>query len=203
MKDLSELFKQLRVPGLTREIFYFLSGFLFLLILNLVVDFNLQNYPNYSYLGGFGTAVAIFTISYFLSRTCKEVGHLVLTLFLNLLRRNKIVNIKKYINNLKSYINKIPVKIGGSIDINHMELDSFIYDSEGINFVVERQVQHAMLVEAFLGFSLLLVILYSPLVLFISVVLLLYSLSCQVNIQSQRVEIAEFFHQVKKKIQNK
>jgi hypothetical protein len=162
MKDfnLLDMLKDFKGNEFLREFYYFMSGFLMILILNLLLKPRLELYPNFKYLGDIGKIVSIIIISYFFSRLCCEIGNILVNTFIFLFVKNKKSVIKEYFDKVKKYINQEPTILAKTSDINHMELHNFIYNNKGICSLYERNIQFLIFEKTFLGFLFLLIIFY-------------------------------------------
>ena len=193
-----DLVKEMKIPGLTREIMYFISGFFLLLIINFLFKPNLLSFPNLAYLQNFGIAVALSTASYFLARGCREIGFLVVIFLIFLCNENKFSKYREYVTDLNDYINGKSVTIDDSRNVNHSELHAFIHNEQGINFSFERNVQHLIFIEIFLGFSIILAIFYSCWLLIASIILGIYAIIVQFELWGTQVDVAGYLHSRKK-----
>ena len=57
--DISNFLNQIKVPGIFRDILYFISGFLILLIINFLYKPDINSYPNLNYFNDYTTIVDI------------------------------------------------------------------------------------------------------------------------------------------------
>jgi hypothetical protein len=203
MNNLNDFIKGIKVPGLSREIFYFMSGFLFLLILNYLFKPDLLAFPNILHFGKIGLAMAIIVFSYFLARVCREIGATINSLVFFLLRNEKMMYIKKYKKELHDFINEKQINLGGLGTFHFDELHTFVYKDDGLHLMYERSVQHIILVNIFLGFSFILGIFYSYFVFIITFILIIESLTNQFEMCEKQINLSNYIESQKQKSQVK
>lgn len=199
MKDILNTLKELRVNNLSRDLYYVASGIFSLLILNFLFKPDINLYPNLSYFSNLERFLSLIIVSYFFSRICNELGILLGAFVKSLLINNKYLRIKNHFKKIKVYINQEPGKIQNTNEITNTELDDFISNNEGMACVHERKIQNIIFSNTLIGFLLILSLTYSLYILIITLFVLIKSLSSEIDLAYEKIEIAKFFWKKQKK----
>lgn len=101
---------------------------------------------------------------------------------------------------MDDFINSKAHLIGNSRDVSQSELNLFITENKGINFLFERSVQYEIITEIFTGFTFILGIIFSFYFYLVTIFLVISALTNQLNIWENRVDIAEHLYEKRRNI---
>jgi hypothetical protein len=201
MNNILEVFKNINSNGWRRDIMYVVYGYIILIILDFLFNFNNTFYPNWTNYNQYAKALAIITLAYLIARIFNEIGVGVKGFIYFILSNDKISKIKVYLSNLIDFINLKPHPVTKTADISHSHLEHFISESSGLSFLFDREIQLSIMENVYLGFTFTLGLFYNPFLFLISFIFLYFSIKTDLKIWDLKKDTAQFLFNLDK--QNK